>query len=88
LTQDKFAALQEKFYEQQIKTNEQLGKVAEELARIATLLADTRQEQADHEVRLRDVESKANKFPAALAGSILAAIAAIYSAYAKFTGKA
>lgn len=38
------------------KTSENLVRVSEELTRVVTLLADTREEQSDHEQRIRTLE--------------------------------
>ncbi|TDB90903.1 hypothetical protein E1264_03500 [Actinomadura sp. KC216] len=78
MTEDKFSALQEKFYEQQIETNRQLSKVAEKLAEIATLLADTREEQADHEIRIRAIEKdKQDKVSPNVTSALIAAVVAV-----------
>ncbi|MFP3968431.1 hypothetical protein SMC26_39470 [Actinomadura fulvescens] len=69
------------------KTNDSLGKVAEELARVAALLADTRDEQTDHEARIRAVERWKYGVPLSAVMGLLSIIATVTLGLSRVSGK-
>lgn len=73
----------EKMYDQFVKMNEQLSQMNSQLSSLNTLMADTREEQADHEQRIRAVEKWKYGIPVAYFSAILTVIASLF----KFTGK-
>jgi len=76
-----------RMYEQLVTMNDRLLLVYKELSELRALLGDTREEQADHEVRIRSLERWRYGIPLSAVMGIISAVASIVVTFSRTTGK-